>query len=111
LRLKSSDEVDDCKPLLYGPDKVSQFGVLDMREATAMACEMVMMHGWSDLGPLCVLQDSSNEEKYLKASTHKGQASMGDGRIRGKMLGIGPGRVATDQSDITSGGAVQVESS
>ena len=79
---------------LYGPDKVSQFGVLDMREATAMACEMVMLHGWSDLGPLCVLQDSSNEEKYLKKGNYKGASGMGgDSRIRGKMLGMPSGKI------------------
>ena len=46
---------------LYGPDKVSQFGSIDMREATALACEMVMLHGWSEIGPLCVLRADSNE--------------------------------------------------
>jgi len=26
---------------MLGPDKVTQFGMLDMKEATALACEMV----------------------------------------------------------------------
>ena len=77
---------------LYGPDKVSQWGVLDMREATAMACEMVMLHGWSDLGPMVVLQDQSQEEKYLKAGKQKGQNSMDAGRSRGKMWGSPEGK-------------------
>ena len=77
---------------LYGPDKVSQFGVLDMREATAMACEMVMMHGWSDLGPLVVLQDMSREEKYLKSGKQKGQSKMENERARGKMWGMPAGK-------------------
>ena len=77
---------------LYGPDKVSQYGVLDMKEATAMACEMVMMHGWSDLGPIAVLQDLSAEEKYLKAGKQKGQNKVDAGRARGKLWGAPEGK-------------------
>ena len=84
---------------LYGPDKISQFGNLDMREATAMACEMVMLHGWSDLGPVCVLQDSSKEEKYLSKAAYKGNASMGDQRVRGKMWGLPPGKPTSIADD------------
>mmetsp|Transcript_9318 Transcript_9318/g.34768 ORF Transcript_9318/g.34768 Transcript_9318/m.34768 type:complete len:1174 (-) Transcript_9318:55-3576(-) len=76
---------------LYGPDKVSQYGILDMKEATAMACEMVMMHGWSDLGPIAVLQDLSAEEKYLKAGKQKGQNTIDAGRARGKLWGAPDG--------------------
>lgn len=76
---------------LYGPDNVSEFGTVDMKEATAMACEMVMMHGWSDLGPLCVLQDLSNEEKYLNQGK-KSSKSNGMQRSPGKMIGIPPGK-------------------
>ena len=56
-----------------------------------MACEMVMMHGWSDLGPLCVLQDLSNEEKYLNQGK-KSSKSNGMQRSPGKMIGIPPGK-------------------
>ena len=77
---------------LYGPDKVSQYGILDMKEATAMACEMVMMHGWSDLGPIAVLQDMSAEEKYLKAGKQKGQNKVDAGRNRGKLWGAPDGK-------------------
>ena len=82
---------------LYGPDKVSQFGNLDMREATALACEMVMMHGWSDIGPICVLRADSTEEKYLKGGVNKGNqtAGMDSGRTRGKLWGIPPGKDGT----------------
>ena len=53
---------------LYGPDKASaSTASVDMKEATAMACEMVMMHGWSDLGPAArCCRTSRTEEKYLK---------------------------------------------
>ena len=82
---------------LYGPDKVSQFGNLDMREATALACEMVMMHGWSDIGPICVLRADSTEEKYLKGGVNKGSQTggMDSGRTRGKLWGIPPGKDGT----------------
>jgi cell division protease FtsH len=82
---------------LYGPDKVSQFGSIDMREATALACEMVMLHGWSEIGPLCVLRADSNEEKYLKGGVNKGNNTqdMDSGRVKGKLWGIPPGKDGT----------------
>jgi len=79
---------------LYGPDGISQFGVVDMREASAMACEMVMMHGWSEIGPMAILKDSSTEEMYLKKNVKA--PSMGEGgRTRGNIMGASTGRKKT----------------
>jgi len=31
-------------------------------------CLTVMLHGWSDIGPICVLQVASDEEMYLRGA-------------------------------------------
>ena len=51
---------------LYGPEHVSTTGSEDIALATKLACEMVMRHGWSDLGPIALAPESTREEDYLR---------------------------------------------
>jgi len=51
---------------LYGPQNVSTVGSEDIADATKLACDMVMRHGWSDLGPIALAAESTREEDYLR---------------------------------------------
>jgi len=51
---------------LFGPEHVSSTGARDMQMATKLATDMVMRHGWSDLGPIALAAESTREEGYLR---------------------------------------------
>lgn len=51
---------------LYGPEHVSTVGSNDIQAATKLAMEMVMRHGWSDLGPIALAPETTREEDYLR---------------------------------------------
>ena len=51
---------------LYGPEHVSTAGTEDIASATKLACDMVMRHGWSELGPIALAAESTREEDYLR---------------------------------------------
>mmetsp|Transcript_7120 Transcript_7120/g.23503 ORF Transcript_7120/g.23503 Transcript_7120/m.23503 type:complete len:1021 (-) Transcript_7120:108-3170(-) len=51
---------------LFGPEHVSSTGARDMQMATKLATDMVMRHGWSDLGPIALAAESTREEDYLR---------------------------------------------
>jgi len=51
---------------LYGPEHVSTVGSNDIQAATKLAMEMVMRHGWSDLGPIALAPEMTREEDYLR---------------------------------------------
>ena len=91
---------------LYGPDKVSQYGVLDMKEATAMACEMVMMHGGRTWGPSRFCRTCPRRRSTSRLGSRKGRTRWTPA-ARSKLWGAPEGKGEDLQSALEGEAAEQ----